>query len=89
MSDFALIDLDAQADAFARHVQGWKAEDVLELMRKYGEVRVIPMPHADKAYSFRSSSGIQTGFRFTDEGRLVIVKDHTFYLTGEHGDYKK
>ncbi len=86
MTDFALVDLTAQASAFARYVRGWNVQDVLEFMRKYGEVRVILEHNEDRVYSFRSVSGAQTAFRFTEDQRLVIIGDNTSYIPDEHDD---
>lgn len=86
MADFTLVDLTTQASAFARYVRGWKVEDILDLMRKYGEVRVILEYDDDRVYSFRSVSGAQTGFRFTGDRRLVIIGDNTSYIPDVYDD---
>ncbi len=86
MADFTLVDLTTQASAFARYVRGWKVEDILDLMRKYGEVRVILEYEDDRAYSFRSVSGAQTGFCFTRDQRLVIIGDNTSYIPDVYDD---
>ena len=85
MADFTLVDLTTQASAFARYVRGWKVEDILDLMRKYGEVRVYEY-NDDRVYSFRSVSGAQTGFRFTGDRRLVIIGDNTSYIPDVYDD---
>jgi hypothetical protein len=86
MSDFALVDLNTQASDFARHIRGWAVEDILKLMRKYGEVRVILERNNDKVYSFRSTSGAKCGFRFTEDGRIVIIGDNTSYIPDVYND---
>jgi hypothetical protein len=86
MADFALVDLVSQASAFARYVRGWKVEDILGFMKKYGEVRVILEHGEDRVYSFRSVSGAQTPFRFTEDQRLVIIRDNTSYIPDAYGD---
>ncbi len=86
MADFALVDLTTQASAFARYIRGWKVEDILGYMRRYGEVRVIFERNDDRAYSFRSVSGARTGFRFTVDQRLVIIGDNTSYIPDVYDD---
>jgi rhodanese-related sulfurtransferase len=72
MSNFVLIDLNSQADVFARHIKGWTVENVLDFMREFGEVRIIFELDNDKAYAFHSATGKRSRFRFTENGRLVI-----------------
>ncbi len=84
MSDFILVDLNSQADAFARHIKGWSVDRILDFMRKYGEVRVIFERYNDKAYAFHSNSGKRSRFRFTEDGQLVILGDNTSYMPGQH-----
>lgn len=77
--DFNLVDLDAQADAVARHVKGWKVVDILNWMKLYGTVEEVINPYDDRLYLFSSREGIRTGFSFTANGELVIVRGHTTY----------
>ena len=85
MPDFTLVDLDSQADAVARHVQGWKAEEILEWMRRLGKVTKLANRNDERLYIFRSGTGIETGFRFTEGDQLVIVRAHTTYQPDSTG----
>ena len=79
MPDFMLIDLDSQADAVARYVWGWKAEDILNWMSQYGSIAKIKNPYDDRLYVLCSMGGIKTPFRFTENDEIIILREHTTY----------
>lgn len=84
MSEFTLIDLGSQANAFVRYVQGWQAADILQWLRQHGRVVKISNPYDDSQYLYCSRLGIETGFRFTAEGQLVVLSDHSIYPQKQH-----
>jgi hypothetical protein len=73
--DFHVVDLDAQADHIARHVQGWSKDAILDWLSTFGQVRKI-RPNSD-SYVFYAASGTMTGFVLRDSGEFLIVGDHT------------
>jgi hypothetical protein len=79
VAEFRLIDLASQADEAARYVAGWPKEKVLRWFQQQGEVTRIVTPYDNALYSFRSRAGVQTGFRFTETGQLVIIGEHSTY----------
>lgn len=78
MDAFRVVDLAGQGCAVARYVEGWSRDTLLAWLRLFGEVRQ-PMDADDTLYWFTSRSGQSTGFVFTDEGRFLLVGDHTIY----------
>jgi hypothetical protein len=76
VSELRVIDLDAQAVAVAKHIQGWEKDSILSWLRRYGELEPAH-PGNPNAYLFRSFSGITTGFVLGENGKLTIVGDHT------------
>jgi hypothetical protein len=79
MRAFSLIDLASQADEVARYIAGWPRERILDWFEQQGEVMKIASPYDDSLYRFRSRQGVETGFRLTETGQLVIVGKHTTY----------
>ncbi len=74
---FVVVDLRSQSSAVAQHVQGWEKSAVLDWLSHHGEVSRILMPHVGEAYSFRSACGLEAGFLFDQNGKLLLVGDHT------------
>jgi hypothetical protein len=72
MSDFVLIDLYSQRDQVKAYLEGVSIQESLNWMNKYGTVKKITSPHDENLYSFQSSQGTQTAFRFDEGGKLVI-----------------
>ncbi len=78
-TDFTLIHLESQADAFWRYVKGWQEDQILEWLEAHGTLVRDLFPMDDRLFLFRSVQGMQTGFRLTEDGKLVIMLDHTTY----------
>ena len=72
MSDFVLVDLYGQRKAVLQFIKDMSEGEVLAWMSQYGYVRHIPMPYDAKAYSFISSSGAKSAFRFDENGNIYI-----------------
>ncbi len=81
-STFRIINLDSQADAMWQQVHGWSAARILEWFQLHGDVQKVSHPMDDKLYMFQSNIGIRTGFRLTNDGQLIIIRDHTMYQPG-------
>ena len=73
MDEFALIDLLSQYDEITERIAGKSRKEVLEWMEKFGDVTKLDNPYDDSLYSFRSSSGILTNFRFDESDTLIIL----------------
>lgn len=72
MSDFVLIDLSSQYEEILRHVIKMKPGEIIEWMHQFGIVRKISHEYDDNLYSFVSSAGIGTVFRFDEDGKLIV-----------------
>ncbi len=65
MATFWVVDLGTQAEAVARHVQGWSALEFLSWIAQFGEViRVRDDPAGTARYVFIARSELTTSFRF-------------------------
>jgi hypothetical protein len=84
VSALSVVDLEAQADAVARFVDGWPSDQVLAWLGKFGEVKAIHIHQFDATiYSFRSRCGPCAAFLFAQDGRFVLIMDHTTYQPHE------
>ena len=72
MSGFVLVDLSTQHNEVLKYVEGMTENEVLDWMKNYGDIIKIASPYDSKLYSFQSNSGIQTGFRFDEDGKIVL-----------------
>jgi hypothetical protein len=50
------------------------AKDVLDWMGQFGTVDEILHSYGGITYGFRSSSGLITGFFFTEDGELAVMR---------------
>ncbi|GAB4121782.1 MAG: hypothetical protein Fur005_34560 [Roseiflexaceae bacterium] len=76
MSDFTLLDLDAQLDEVVNAIGSHNPEYILDWLRQRGSVHKIVHPLDQNLYGFESTIGIRTAFRFTVTGDLVIISRH-------------
>lgn len=72
MSEFILVDLYTQHNEVIRFVNGMTENEVLDWLKNYGLIRKISSPYDSKLYSFQSNAGIVTGFRFDENGKIVV-----------------
>jgi hypothetical protein len=72
MSNFVLVDLYDQRTEVRAFTQGWKPEEILNWLKKYGTVKKVTSsdPHL---YGFTSASGSQSAFRLTESEGLSIM----------------
>ena len=77
MNEFILIDLDSQYDEVSIFIAAKPIEHILEWLQQFGEVTHINHPYDNALYGFRSSTGISTGFRLTQDGKLTLVRPHS------------
>ena len=69
-----LVDLYSQADFIPTEVR-YPPERVLAWLKQFGEVKPWPVPAGDGVqtwYAFRPPSGLETRFRFDEDGTLVV-----------------
>ena len=78
MARFYVVDLASQAHAVATSTRGWWRERVLAWLSRYGQVTQIYENNAD-LYTFRSPSGLWTGFILSEDGEFYLIADHTTY----------
>jgi|GEM_PF-2123087 len=70
---FVLIDLNTQAVAVAKYVQGWRKQQFLSWISQFGEVRKYN-PYNNENYLFTSVCGLHTTFSITENNKLLL--DH-------------
>ena len=74
MAEFVLVDLAS----VAQHLQGLSAAEKLAWLRQRGEVIDNPIRPDEYTGFFRSCVGLETVFRLTADGTLLIIFAVTF-----------
>jgi hypothetical protein len=77
MSDFILIDLEAQFSDVLRLTKDWPVEQIIKWLERFGTVVKVTHPMDDRLYRFRSTTGPQVAFRFDEANKLVLILSHT------------
>lgn len=72
MSDFILVDLYSQRNELKTFVAHWRTDEVLSWMSKFGFVKKVIHQYGDNSYYFRSHAGLETAFRFDEDGKIVV-----------------
>jgi hypothetical protein len=74
MSDFVLVDLYSQRTAVKDHVKGWRVEDVIDWMKRFGTVTEHSIPVSEtQIYIFRSEIGLVTAFCFGENDKFEVL----------------
>jgi len=84
MENFILIDLESQFDEVSRQIEGHSMADAINWLCQFGAVTKLNHPYDDRLYVFRSNSGVETAFRFTETNQLAIIKGHTIKQPNVH-----
>ncbi len=86
MSDFRVVDLWGQAEAVARHTQGWSKAQVLDWLGQFGKITQLDYGYPD-IFVFHPPSGLDTGFVWRDNGKFLLIGDNTTVpIQGPKGD---
>jgi hypothetical protein len=71
-TDFVLIDLSSQHEAFHGFTKGWLFEEILGWMRFYGKVDG-PFEHSSiGVYTFEATCGYRVVFYPAEDGLVII-----------------
>jgi hypothetical protein len=83
---FILLDLHTQAEFIPQEVRKWPRDRILAWFRQFGEVREYPIDVGDVPIInvlFIAPTGLRAGFILYDNGRLLMVGDHTTWVGWE------
>ena len=69
---FVIINLISQAAAFQRFTTGWTEEQILDYLRRQGELEWLSYLPGKKVYRFVSGVGFTASF-FFDEGKFRFL----------------
>jgi hypothetical protein len=74
MAEFILIDLKSQYQEVVTYVKGMTSTEILDWMKKFGEVHKLANPYDESLYSFISHSGLQANFRINEANELIVFQ---------------
>jgi hypothetical protein len=74
--NFIVVNLASQADAVARHVQGWSKEQILVWLSRQGDLERFADIYGREIFRFRSRVGFEVGF-YLDGDEFLFLGDHT------------
>jgi hypothetical protein len=69
--EFVLIDLYSQRHCVREFVQSWSLEEIVDWLNHFGKVFISGHRYG-QTYYFRSASGLECAFWFSDENGLQI-----------------
>jgi len=81
---FVLIDLETQAEAVAKYVQGWTKQQFLAWISQFGRLEeniwketisvgdILVEPNNDVRYFFCSFCGLYSTFEITENNELIL-----------------
>ncbi|HEV8367533.1 MAG TPA: hypothetical protein VGQ39_06230 [Pyrinomonadaceae bacterium] len=75
---FKVIDLVSQGRAVQSLVRGWPEEQIIEWLRHQGQLESLPEFNGNKAYSFRSPTGIAAAFFLIDD-EFTFIGDNALF----------
>jgi len=75
-SNFVIINLASQAYAVARFVEGWSKEQIIDWLRRQGELNGFTDINGKEYFNFKSKFGFEINF-YLNEDEFLFLGDHT------------